>query len=284
MGSASYPSFQNFTSEKSTRAEGKVLIMGTEAPSPRVLHTDLYSLGFDIGETATWEQALVLCRIVHYDALLLDFDIAGTKGMETFAELRRVLPRGAILVLSADNDQERKVEVLEAGADDYLTKPFHMGELTARIRAAVRRSLRTTTQEKLIVTIGDLSLDPARYLVHKAGRRIHLTPREFDLLRCLMLQPGIPVTHGRLLHILWGDVYASQIECLRTFVRQLRKKIEDDPGAPRYILTECGIGYRFVDPEDWLKNQIRAAYPDSPRNASDDGGRSHESSGINTNC
>jgi two-component system, OmpR family, KDP operon response regulator KdpE len=239
--------------EISNRPEGKLLIVGAGVPSRRALHINLYGLGFDIGEAANWEEALVLCRLLRYDAVLVDLDLPGVNGMEAFIELRRLLPRGAILVLSADSQQERKVEVLEAGADDYLTKPFHMGELTARIRAALRRTVTIGAQETRVITIGDLSLDPVRYLVHKAGRRIHLTPREFDLLRCLMMQPGMPLTHGRLLHILWGDDYASQIECLRTFVRQLRKKIEDDPAVPRYVLTQSGIGYRFTDPGDWRR-------------------------------
>ena len=257
--------------EKSNRPEGKLLIVGEEVPSRRALHTTLYSVGFDIGEAVSCEQALMLCRIVHYDAVLLDLDMPGKNGMGTFVELRRLLPCGAILVLSADDHHERKVEVLEAGADDYLTKPFHMGELTARIRAALRRALTAGAQEKQVITIGDLSLDPVRHLVLKAGRRIHLTPREFELLRCLMMQAGMPVTHGRLLHIYWGDDYASQIECLRTFVRQLRKKIEDDPGTPRYILTESGIGYRFVDPQDWLKTGTRREHRHEPNRYADQG-------------
>jgi two-component system, OmpR family, KDP operon response regulator KdpE len=251
-GTVLYSTPRSRTPEKSDRhAEGKLLIVGAGVPSRRALHTNLYGLGFDIGEAAGWEEALVLCRLLHYDAILLDIDIPGINGMEAFVELRRLLPRGAILVLSADGRQERKVELLEAGADDYLTKPFHMGELTARIRAALRRAVTAAVQETRVIAIGDLSLDPIRYLVQKRGRRIHLTPREFDLLRCLMMQPGVPVAHGRLLHMLWGDDYSSQIECLRTFVRQLRKKIEDDPAAPRYVLTQSGIGYRFADPHDW---------------------------------
>jgi two-component system, OmpR family, KDP operon response regulator KdpE len=250
-GTVLYTTPRSQTPEKSNRpVEGKILIVGAGGHSRRALHTKLYGLGFDIGEATSWEEALVLCGVLHYDAVLLDLDIPGINGMEAFVELRRLLPRGAILVLSADGRLERKVEVLEAGADDYLTKPFHMGELTARIRAALRRAVKVAAQETRVVTIGDLSLDPVRYLVQKAGRRIHLTPREFDLLRCLMMQPGMPLTHGRLLHILWGDDYAGQIESLRTFVRQLRRKIEDDPGAPRYILTQSGIGYRFADPHD----------------------------------
>jgi two-component system KDP operon response regulator KdpE len=257
-GTVLYTTPRSQTPEKSNRPEGKLLIVGAGFPSRRALHTKLYGLGFDVGEAASWEEALVLCQFLHYDAILLDLDIPGMNGMEAFVELRRLLPRGAILVLSADGHQERKVEVLKAGADDYLTKPFHMGELAARIRAALRRTATVAAQETRVITIGDLSLDPVRYFVQKAGRRIHLTPREFDLLRCLMMQPGMPLTHGRLLHILWGDDYATQIESLRTFVRQLRKKIEDNPAAPRYILTQSGIGYRFADPDDW-PNRERCA-------------------------
>jgi two-component system KDP operon response regulator KdpE len=233
-----------------TNLRGRLLIVSEDVPARRALHTTLYSLGFDVGEAASREEATALCRAVNYDAILLDADMPSSDGIETFAELRGLLPRSTILMLSVDNDQERKLEALEAGADDYLTKPFHMRELTARIRAAQRRAHTAAEDEEHVITIGEVSLNPTRYLVQKAGQRIRLTPKEFDLLSCLMVHPGIPVTHERLLHTLWGDDYGSQVEGLRTFVRQLRKKIEDNPGAPRYILTESRIGYRFADPAE----------------------------------
>jgi two-component system KDP operon response regulator KdpE len=255
---ALFPPSQSHERNKSSRPEGKLLIVSEEVHSRRALHAELYRLGFDIAETASWEEALALCRIVPYDAALLDVSRPQKDAIERLTELRRLLPRGVIFMLSVEEDQERKLEALEAGADDYLTKPFHMRELTARIRAALRRVLAGLARQPQVITIGEISLNPAQHIVQKAGCRIHLTPKEFELLHSLMMHHGIPIAHGRLLHSLWGDEYSSQVDCLRTFMCQLRKKIEDDPGAPRYILTESGIGYRFVDPEDWLRRNRNA--------------------------
>jgi two-component system KDP operon response regulator KdpE len=134
---------------------------------------------------------------------------------------------------------------LEAGADDYVTKPFHIRELTARVRAAVRRAQTLDDKTNAIISIGDVDLDPARREVHKTGNFIRLTPKEFDLLHYLMAHAGLPITHGRLLNAVWGPEYGDEVEYLRTFIRQLRKKIEDDPGNPKYLLTDIQIGYRF---------------------------------------
>ena len=256
IGPAFDPPSQNKMAAKSNRAEGKLLLVGEQPAARRAMHVALFDLGFDVGEATSREEAIALCGIVHYDAVLMDLDTQADGGVETCTELRRLLPLAVIVILGVRDDQEQKLKALEAGADDCLTKPFHMRELAARIRAALRRSSTAAAAQKAqVVKIGELSLDPARHLVQKAGRRIHLTPREFDLLSCLMMHPGMPVAYGRILHTLWGDDCSSQIECLRTFVRQLRKKIEDDPGAPRYVLTEGRFGYRFTDPDEWRKRE-----------------------------
>jgi two-component system KDP operon response regulator KdpE len=231
-----------------SKQEGKLLVVDDDASVRRTLHTTLYSLGFDIGEAGTGEEAIALCRIVRYEAVLLDINMPGKDGIDTCRELRRLLPRIAILMLSVNDDHERKVEALEAGADDYVTKPFHMRELTARIRSALRRSRASTTQTDELISIGDVELHPARRLVLKSGDPVHLTPKEFDLLHYLMSHAGLPITHSRLLHVVWGSEYANQVEYLRTFVRQLRKKLEDDAGSPKYLLTDSHVGYRFIDP------------------------------------
>jgi two-component system, OmpR family, KDP operon response regulator KdpE len=231
--------------------EGKVLIIDDEAMVRRALHTALLNLGFDIGEASSGEEAIELCRIVKYDAALLDINMPGKSGLETCAELRKMRPRMAILVVSVSDDHERKVKALEAGADDYVTKPFHIRELTARIRSSLRRTRTTGALEiEDVITIGDLSINAARRVVQKAGSAIHLTPKEFDLLHYLMANRGLPITHERLLHTVWGPQYVGQVEYLRSFVRQLRKKLDDDAANPRYILTENHIGYRFADPAD----------------------------------
>ena len=231
-----------------TRQEGKLLVVDDDPSVRRTLHTTLYSLGFDIGEAGTGEEAIALCRIVRYEAVLLDINMPGKDGIEACRELRRLLPRIAIIMLSVNDDHERKIEALEAGADDYVTKPFHMRELTARIRSALRRSRATSVQSDELISIGDVELHPARRLVLKSGEPVHLTPKEFDLLHYLMSHAGLPITHSRLLHVVWGSEYANQVEYLRTFVRQLRKKLEDDAGNPKYLLTDSHVGYRFIDP------------------------------------
>jgi two-component system KDP operon response regulator KdpE len=230
------------------RQEGKLLVVDDDPSVRRTLHTTLYGLGFDIGEAGTGEEAIALCRIVRYEAVLLDINMPGKDGIETCRELRRLLPRIAIIMLSVNDDHERKIEALEAGADDYVTKPFHMRELTARIRSALRRSRATSVQGDELISIGDVELHPARRLVLKSGEPVHLTPKEFDLLHYLMSHAGLPITHSRLLHVVWGSEYANQVEYLRTFVRQLRKKLEDDAGNPKYLLTDSHVGYRFIDP------------------------------------
>jgi two-component system KDP operon response regulator KdpE len=231
-----------------SKQEGKLLVVDDDPSVRRTLHTTLYSLGFDIGEASTGEEAIALCRIVRYEAVLLDINMPGKDGIETCRELRRLLPRIAILMLSVNDDHERKIEALEAGADDYVTKPFHMRELTARIRSALRRSRASTAHSDELISIGDVELHPARRLVLKSGEPVHLTPKEFDLLHYLMSHAGLPITHSRLLHVVWGSEYANQVEYLRTFVRQLRKKLEDDAGNPKYLLTDSHVGYRFIDP------------------------------------
>jgi two-component system KDP operon response regulator KdpE len=137
------------------------------------------------------------------------------------------------------------VEALDAGADDYVTKPFHMGELTARVRAAVRRSHTVYESTDASIRIGEIELDPVRRTVAKAGAPIHLTPKEFDLLHYLMTNAGKPIAHNRLLNAVWGPEYAGAMEYLRTFIYQLRKKLEDDPAHPVYLFTETWFGYRF---------------------------------------
>jgi two-component system KDP operon response regulator KdpE len=268
IGPVFYPPSLNQVPPEANRPEGRLLIVGEEMPQRRALHTNLYSLGFDIGEAGSGEEALELCRISHFDAVLVDAGMFGRNGIRTCAELRHLLPRGAILVLSVNDDRERQVEALEAGADHYVTRPFHLRELTARIRATLRAALAAgvQTEEAVVVgevvgevvgdavgeiVVGEMSLDPVRRLARKAGCRIRLTPREFSLLRCLMTQPGMPVARGRLLRVLWGREYPALVDCLRTLVLRLRRKIEDDPSVPLYILTENHIGYRFVDPADW---------------------------------
>jgi two-component system KDP operon response regulator KdpE len=248
------PAYGLGTKPLANRQEGRLLIVADDPPARRTLHAVLHGLGFDIGEAGTGEEAIALCHIVRYEAVLLDLNIPGGKrAIDACRELRRMLPRAAILMLSVNGDPERKIEGLEAGADDYVTKPFHMQELTARIRSALRCLRASSTQTDEPIAIADIELHPARRLVLKAGEPVHLTPKEFDLLHYLMAHPGLPIARSRLLQVVWGSEYADQLEYLRSFVRQLRKKLEDDAANPKYLLTDSHVGYRFLDPTQAIR-------------------------------
>jgi two-component system, OmpR family, KDP operon response regulator KdpE len=236
----------HFSSDSSVApSSGRVLIVDDDASVRRALHITLQTLGFSASEASGGEEALMLVRTAAYEVVLLDMNLPGLDGLEICRQLRRLLPRVAILMLTVRDSEDDKVQALEAGADDYVTKPFHIRELTARVRAAVRRAQTQEDKTKVFLRIGDVELDPARREVHKAGNFIRLTPKEFDLLHYLMAHAGLPITHGRLLNAIWGPEYGDEVEYLRTFMRQLRKKIEDDPGNPKYLLTDVQIGYRF---------------------------------------
>jgi two-component system KDP operon response regulator KdpE len=225
--------------------QGKVLIVDDEPSIRRALHTTFGTLGYDIAEAVTGEQALPVLRASNFDAVLLDINMPGMGGIEACREIRRQFPRLAVLMLSVRDNEDDKVEALEAGADDYVAKPFPIRELVARVRAAVRRSHTPAENGNAVIIIGDITLDPARRLVQKSGQTVHLTPKEFDLLHYLMKHAGIPVLHARLLGAVWGPEYGGELEYLRTFVRQLRKKLEDDAARPQYLLTDSHVGYRF---------------------------------------
>jgi two-component system KDP operon response regulator KdpE len=230
-----------------SQSHGKVLIVDDESSIRRALHNTLQGMGFDVNDASTGEAALQLVREAEYDVVLLDINMPGIGGIRACREMRRSLPRLGILMLTVRDSEEDKVAALDAGADDYITKPFNIRELAARIRAAVRRSSASQVDPDAPIRIGNIELDPARRLVRKAGEPVHLTPKEFDLLRYLMAHAGLPITHVRLLHAVWGPEYGGELEYLRTFVRQLRKKLEDDPAEPAYLLTDSHVGYRFTE-------------------------------------
>ena len=230
-----------------SRSHGKVLIVDDESAIRRALHNTLQGMGFDVDDAASGEAALDLVHRAEYDVVLLDINMPGMGGIRACREIRRSLSRLGILMLTVRDSEEDKVAALDAGADDYITKPFAIRELAARLRAAVRRSSVSHADPDAVICIGNIEIDPARRLVRKAGEPVHLTPKEFDLLRYLMAHAGLPMTHTRLLHAVWGPEYGGEMEYLRTFVRQLRKKLEDDPAEPTYLLTDSHIGYRFAE-------------------------------------
>jgi two-component system KDP operon response regulator KdpE len=229
---------------------GTILIVDDEISIRRALHATLDKLGYTTVEAARGEEALSLVRATTFDAVLLDINMPGISGIETCRDMRRLSPRVPILMLTVRNSEDDKVEALDAGADDYITKPFQLRELTARIRAAMRWAKAPAPQEdtsEFVLRAGDIELDPVRRTVKKANRLVHLTPKEFELTRQLMIYAGRPVPHSRLLATVWGPEYREELEYLRTFVSQLRKKLEDDPANPKYLLTEAHFGYRFVE-------------------------------------
>jgi two-component system, OmpR family, KDP operon response regulator KdpE len=228
-----------------TEQRWNVLVVEDEAALRQSLFETLSALGFVIGEAGTGEEAQMRLRMVEYDAVLLDINMPGIGGMEACRLIRRDHPYLPIIMLTIRDEEDDKVEALDAGADDYVTKPFQIRELTARLRAAIRRSKLLPATPSALSVIGGLTLDPVRYRVDKHGREIRLSPKEFEMLRYLMQHAGRPIPHSRLLSSIWGPEYGDEREYLRVLVSQLRKKIEDDPANPTYILTESHVGYRF---------------------------------------
>jgi two-component system KDP operon response regulator KdpE len=225
---------------------GFVLIVDDEASIRGALRTTLSNLGFRTLAAARGEEALSLVRTNTFDAVLLDINMPGMNGLEACRIMRQLYPRLGILMLTVLEGEDDMVAALDAGADDYVTKPFQLRELTARIRA-VMRSARVHDDEAPVLRVGQIELDPARRTVKKADRHVHLTPKEFELIQQLMSCAGRPISHSRLLSSVWGPEYGGELEYLRTFMHQLRKKLEDDSSNPQYLLTDSGVGYRFVE-------------------------------------
>jgi two-component system KDP operon response regulator KdpE len=232
---------------------GVILVVDDEMSIRRALHTTLQKLGFKVVEAARGEEALSLVRTNPFDAVLLDINMPGMNGIDTCKNIRRLFSRIPILMLTVRDSEDDKVEALDAGADDYITKPFQLRELTARIRAAMRWTKAAAgPQEEAasVLRVGDIELDPVRRTVKKASRSVHLTPKEFELTHQLMIYAGRPIPHSRLLNSVWGPEYGGELEYLRTFMHQLRRKLEDDPANPQYLLTDAHVGYRFVEKLD----------------------------------
>jgi two-component system KDP operon response regulator KdpE len=240
----------------------RILIVDDESAIRRALRPPLVELGFHVAEASRGEEALQLLRSGTYDVVLLDVNMPGIGGIETLRRIRANTPRLPILMLTVRDQEEDKVEALESGADDYVTKPFSTRELIARIRAAVRRVHAPARAEDAPIEIGEIRLDPVKRNVTKRGQTVHLTRKEFDILHCLMSRAGRVVTYAKLLTAVWGADCREEVEYLRTFVRQLRKKIEDDPSNPIYLLTDVYVGYRFADAQ-MLQGDSADVMPDA---------------------
>jgi two-component system KDP operon response regulator KdpE len=222
----------------------RILIVDDEAQITRVLRRGLAAHGYELRAAADGESALEIFKDFAPDLVITDLSMPNVGGLELCRRLRAVsdVP---IIVLSVKGEERTKVEALDAGADDYITKPFGMNELLARVRATLRRAPTKTSETQNMIEAGDFRIDLAARRMNVNGREIHLTPKEFELLVYLMRNAGKVITHRTLLAAVWGGNYTEQTEYLRVFIGQLRKKIESDAAHPRYILTEPWIGYRF---------------------------------------
>ena len=223
----------------------RILIVDDESSIRRTLRTTLTAMGFTTADEATGERAIEHLGYESFDAVLLDVNMPGMGGIATCRLLRRQYPQLGILMLTVRDRQDDKVEALEAGADDYVVKPFQLRELAARLRAVIRRLRSATAPVGPDIRIGILELNVERRLLTRNGEPVHLTPKEFELLHYLMTHAGIPVPHARLLQAVWGPEYGGESEYLRTFIRQIRKKIEPNAAEPEYLITDHYVGYRF---------------------------------------
>jgi two-component system KDP operon response regulator KdpE len=228
---------------------GRVLVVDDEPQIRRVMRTALVANGYEAFDARTGEEALEMLREKSPDLILLDMNMPGIGGMAACREIRAVSDV-AIVVLSVRDSENDKIAALDAGADDYITKPFSVNELMARIRANLRRLPILSEQTAPIVVSSDLTVDLSGRQVIARGQPVRLTPKEFDLLQYLLSNANKPIAHRKLLQTIWGPDYGDQVEYLRVFISQLRKKIEVDPARPRYILTEPWVGYRFAMPGD----------------------------------
>lgn len=226
---------------------GTILIVDDDNSIRKALHVTLSGMGFTVVDVSRGEEALTLVQLRRFDAVLLDVDIPGMGGLEACRCIRNMTAHLPILMLTAMDSEDDMVLGLDAGADDYITKPFRLRELTARLRSAVRRRNAPDSNKDGTLRHGKLELDPVRYRVLKAGHPIHLSPKEFEMLQFFMSHPGELITHGKLFRSLWGTERGEEFVYLRIFVSQLRKKIENDPLDPQYILTIPRVGYKFAD-------------------------------------
>jgi two-component system KDP operon response regulator KdpE len=222
----------------------RVLVVDDEPQILRALETTLRGAGYDVDTAATAAEGLARAAARPPEAVILDLVLPDGSGVDVCRELRG-WTKVPILVLSVVSEEREKVAALDAGADDYVTKPFGIDELLARLRAALRR---VVPSGEPVLTVGELAIDLERRLVSVRGRPVQLTPHEFDVLRLFAEHEGKLLTHRAVLREIWGPAYQTETHYLHVYVSQLRRKIEDDATRPRYLLTEPGAGYRLVAP------------------------------------
>jgi two-component system, OmpR family, KDP operon response regulator KdpE len=227
---------------------GHILVVDDEPQIRRVMRTTLVSQGYEVSDARSGDGAIDLIRCEKYDLVLLDANMPGISGVQACREIRLASDLPIIMVTVRDTERD-KVQALDAGADGYLTKPFHVSELLARIRAVLRRTSFPGGTEDKILKLGDIEIDFEARRINTKNEQIRLTTKEFDLLFYLAAHANKTITHRELLREVWGPDYGGEQEYLRVFVNRLRKKIEPLPGAPKYLLTEPWVGYRLELPE-----------------------------------
>jgi two-component system, OmpR family, KDP operon response regulator KdpE len=225
-----------------------VLVVDDEPQIRRFLRVSLAAHNYQVSEAMSGEEGISLAASAQPDVIILDLGLPDIDGMQVLRRVRE-WSQVPIIVLSVRDREDEKVKALDSGADDYVTKPFGMAELLARIRAALRHRLRAETDQPVFKS-GDLLVDLQRRVVAVGGQEVKLTPKEYDLLRTLVTHAGKVMTHQQLLRQVWGPGYAEETHYLRIYVGQLRQKIEQDPAQPRHILTEPGVGYRLREGEE----------------------------------
>jgi two-component system, OmpR family, KDP operon response regulator KdpE len=221
----------------------RILVIDDEKQIRRMLKAALDGYGYDIAEAASGREGLNQAAIFHPDLIILDLGLPDLDGAEVIQRLRE-WTQTPIIILSVREQESEKIKALDAGADDYITKPFSMRELLARLRVALRHAARTNDEP--ILSFGELVVDLAHRNVTNKGEEVRLTPIEYEILKFLALQAGRVVTHKQLLRAIWGPNYQEQTQYLRVHIGQIRRKIEVDPSQPELIITEPGIGYRLV--------------------------------------
>jgi two-component system KDP operon response regulator KdpE len=229
-----------------------LLLVDDEPQIRRVLQTTLYEAGYGVILAKNGQEGIDTVVREHPDLVLLDINLPDMSGFEA-CRLIRLSFAGPILILSVRNSVRDKIDALDAGADDFVVKPFAMAELLARVRAALRRS--SAEQRVPKIETSELTVDFEMRIVNVRGYSVHLTPKAFDVLRLLVTQQGRPVTHRKILQMVWGPEYAEETESLRVVIRQLRSKIEKDPAHPRYIVTKPCIGYMFQLPPGMVEKR-----------------------------
>lgn len=221
----------------------RVLVIDDEPQIRKLLKVSLAAHGYDIHEAVTGADAVIQVANIKPDLVILDLGLPDMDGKEVMRRLRE-WSDVPVLVLTARDQEKEKIDALDAGADDYITKPFSIGELLARMRVSVRRSAHTGDEP--IIQCGDLSIDLAQRRVTVGAQEIKLTPTEYDILKILAQNAGKVLTHHQLLKAVWGDIYSEDTHYIRVYIGQIRRKIEPNPTQPKYIITESGVGYRLM--------------------------------------